>query len=90
MCRAISTSCASFELQVFVTPLEGNFEGISVINIARPQAKNALSKQLVSELRHVLDTIRQEKTTRCVIVESKVPGVFSAGADLKVRFYIVL
>jgi methylglutaconyl-CoA hydratase len=40
--------------------------------------------QFLRELRECLQTVGQERTTRCVVVRSTVPGVFCAGADLKV------
>lgn len=41
--------------------------------------------QFLRELRECLHTVAQERTTRCVVVRSTVPGVFCAGADLKVN-----
>lgn len=64
--------------------LEGDLEGVSVLKLRRPEARNALGRQLLSELHQALDTIRQERTTRMLVVKSDVVGVFSAGADLKV------
>jgi methylglutaconyl-CoA hydratase len=72
-------------LQVLVTPLDGDLEGVSALTLRRPRARNALGRRLVRELASALDTLRQEPTTRCVVVRSSVPGVFCAGADLKER-----
>jgi len=82
---AFSSSTASGGLQVLVTPLDGDLEGVSALTLRRPQARNALGKQMVRELSEALDTLRQEPTTRCVVVRSSVVGVFSSGADLKER-----
>jgi len=68
-----------------VEPLGGPHEGVSLLSLSRPDARNALGRQLVRELAEALDTLRQERTTRCVLVRSAVPGCFSAGADLKER-----
>ncbi|KAG2428602.1 hypothetical protein HYH02_014304 [Chlamydomonas schloesseri] len=72
-------------LHVSVEPLSGAHEGVSVISLSRPGARNAIGRQLLRELAEALDTVRQERTTRCVLVRSVVPGVFCAGADLKER-----
>ncbi|KAG2435095.1 hypothetical protein HXX76_007182 [Chlamydomonas incerta] len=72
-------------LHVSVEPLSGAHEGVSVISLSRPAARNAIGRQLLRELAEALDTVRQERTTRCVLVRSVVPGVFCAGADLKER-----
>lgn len=50
----------------------------------RAEAKNALGRQLLRELQECINTLRQERTTRCVIIRSLVPGTFCVGADLKV------
>jgi methylglutaconyl-CoA hydratase len=71
--------------QVTVEPLGGTHEGISLLTLDRPDARNALGRRLVRELLEALDTLRQERTTRCVLLRSRVPGCFSAGADLKER-----
>ncbi|GLC34564.1 hypothetical protein PLESTF_000021400 [Pleodorina starrii] len=73
------------QLHVTVEPLSGAHEGVSVISLSRPAARNAIGRQLLRELAEALDTVRQERTTRCVLVRSVVPGVFCAGADLKER-----
>jgi enoyl-CoA hydratase/carnithine racemase len=69
---------------VLVEPLSAPNEGISVIVLSRAAAKNAIGRQLLRELQEVIDTLRQERTTRCVLLRSTVPGSFCAGADLKV------
>jgi methylglutaconyl-CoA hydratase len=71
--------------KVTVEPLSGPHEGVSLLSLARPAARNALGRQLVRELAEAVDTLRQERTTRCVVLRSGVPGCFSAGADLKER-----
>lgn len=78
--RAYSTP-----LQVSVDVLDGDLEGVSVLQLQRPDARNALGRQLITELIQCLDTIRQEKSTRVLLIKSSVVGVFSAGADLKER-----
>jgi enoyl-CoA hydratase/carnithine racemase len=72
-------------MQVQVEPLSSPNEGISVISLSRSNAKNAIGRQLLRELQEAINTLRQERTTRCVLVRSTCPGTFCAGADLKVR-----
>lgn len=50
----------------------------------RPEAKNALGRQLLRELREAVNNMRREHSTRCLVLKSAVPGTFCAGADLKV------
>lgn len=82
---ANTNDAADGGLQVLVTPLDGDLEGVSALTLCRPAARNALGRRLVRELAQALDTLRQEPTTRCVVVRSSVPGVFCSGADLKER-----
>ncbi|BGP22395.1 methylglutaconyl-CoA hydratase [Rhodotorula toruloides] len=60
-------------------------EGLSFIQLDRAKAKNALSVQLVRELRELVEEVRFDGWTRAVILRSAVPGSFCAGADLKER-----
>ncbi|GBF92605.1 hypothetical protein Rsub_05219 [Raphidocelis subcapitata] len=86
--RALSAGTAhpsAAQLQASVEPLGGRHEGVSVLSLNRPEARNALGRQMVRELLEALETLRQERSTRCVIVRSAAPGVFCAGADLKER-----
>jgi len=72
-------------LHVQLEPLDSPNEGIFFLSLTRPEAKNAIGKQLLREMGEAIRNLTQERTTRCVIVRSTVPGVFSAGADLKER-----
>ncbi|GAA5924003.1 uncharacterized protein JCM15063_005522 [Sporobolomyces koalae] len=60
-------------------------EGLTYLELDRASAKNALSVQVVSELRHLIEEIRFDGVTRAVILRSAVAGSFCAGADLKER-----
>lgn len=85
-CPVVCAACAppGVRLQVQVEPLSSPNEGISVISLSRSNAKNAIGRQLLRELQEAINTLRQERTTRCVLVRSTCPGTFCAGADLKV------
>jgi methylglutaconyl-CoA hydratase len=61
---------------------------IAIISLNRGRYKNALGRQLLSELKQSLHNVRfseQGKDVRCVILRSQVEGIFCAGADLKER-----
>jgi len=48
----------------------------------RPEAKNALSAEMVDELHAVLDAAKEDKTLRTLIIRGK-DGFFCAGGDIK-------
>lgn len=47
-------------------------------------AKNAINKEMLKSLQKIFETIHQDSSARVVMIRSLVPGVFCAGADLKV------
>ncbi|GAA5873417.1 hypothetical protein JCM16303_001118 [Sporobolomyces ruberrimus] len=59
--------------------------GLTYLQIDRAKAKNALSVQMVTELRQLIEEIRFDGVTRAVVLRSAVAGSFCAGADLKER-----
>ncbi len=50
---------AAVDPQVWVEPLSGENEGISVLSLNRPEARNALGRQLMRELGECVNTLRQ-------------------------------
>ncbi|KAI9822371.1 MAG: hypothetical protein M1827_000090 [Pycnora praestabilis] len=61
---------------------------IRILSLDRPKARNAISRQLLSELTHQIRQIQDEGTvgpTRVLILASEVDSCFCAGADLKER-----
>lgn len=48
----------------------------------RPESRNALSEELVNELREVLETVREDRSIRGITLRGN-GGVFCAGGDLK-------
>lgn len=50
----------------------------------RPEAKNAIGKEMLHGLRNVLELINQNSDANVAMIRSSVAGVFCAGADLKV------
>ena len=67
-------SAAGGELHVSVEPQGEQYEGVSVISLNRPDARNAIGRQLLRELAEAINNLRQERTTRCVVIRSTVPG----------------
>jgi enoyl-CoA hydratase len=62
--------------------LEQSTDGlISRILIERPAKKNALSPAMLERLIEYVDTAAGD-TSRIIVIQSPVPGVFSAGADI--------
>lgn len=56
-----------------------------MLGLERPDAKNALGRQLLQEVEEALAAVAADLTLRVVVLHSLVPGVFCAGADLKER-----
>ncbi|MDE2014314.1 MAG: enoyl-CoA hydratase/isomerase family protein [Alphaproteobacteria bacterium] len=57
---------------------------VSVLRVwfNRPEARNALSAEIVTELHAVLDAVREDRTIRTLVLRGK-GGVFCAGGDIK-------
>jgi enoyl-CoA hydratase/carnithine racemase len=65
--------------------IERSADGIVTLTLNRPEAANALSRALLTELLATLDDLRYDTTARCVILTGSGGKVFCAGADLKER-----
>merc|ERR1719461_103031 len=74
-----------FYSEVSLERLSGADAGIVIVSLNRPKAKNALGRNLLNELGEVISELRFDKSARVVILQSLVPRVFCAGADLKER-----
>ena len=57
-------------------------DGVKTLTLNRPEAFNALSEELLAELKKALDTTASEKAVRVVILEARGKA-FCAGHDLK-------
>ncbi|MEP5566259.1 MAG: enoyl-CoA hydratase/isomerase family protein, partial [Halioglobus sp.] len=55
---------------------------VLTIWLNRPEAKNALSAEMVEELEAVLDAVRNDRSLRTIILRGK-GGFFCAGGDIK-------
>ncbi|XP_063991304.1 methylglutaconyl-CoA hydratase, mitochondrial [Diachasmimorpha longicaudata] len=71
--------------EVMINYLDGKDNGIAVLGLNRPSAKNAFGRNLVTLLSDSLHKIRNDEKVRVLILRSLVPKVFCAGADLKER-----
>ncbi len=60
-------------------------EGTGVLTLDRPEAANALSRQLVEEAAEILNEWKKNPEIRSVILTASGEKVFCAGADLKER-----
>lgn len=58
---------------------------ISLLTLNRPQAANAMSRLFMQQLSDALTQLEADQETRCLVITSASPKVFSAGADLKER-----
>jgi enoyl-CoA hydratase len=56
---------------------------IGLIKIARPEAMNALNKQVLSDLKVLLNDLSSKRDIRCAIVTGEGEKAFVAGADIK-------
>ncbi|KAI9688912.1 MAG: hypothetical protein M1822_001269 [Bathelium mastoideum] len=92
-CHAItySTAAPTSSPTINVTTLPAPHCGhIRILSLNRPQARNAISRQLLAELRREVDGVyadaeRGAEGTRALILASEVDVSFCAGADLKER-----
>jgi enoyl-CoA hydratase/carnithine racemase len=57
-------------------------DGITILTLDRPQARNALSEELIVALTAKFDAIAEDRSVKAVILAANGP-VFSAGHDLK-------
>ncbi|WP_075981234.1 enoyl-CoA hydratase [Bacillus massilinigeriensis] len=63
---------------------KGN-DGIAIITLNRPEAANAFSRQMLTDLNDCFNTIKNDSTVRVVILTGSGDKAFCAGADLKER-----
>lgn len=59
--------------------------GIATVALNRPSARNALSRELVAELRSIVDDLNVDEGLRAVILTGVGEHAFCAGADLVER-----
>ncbi|MBA2870476.1 enoyl-CoA hydratase/carnithine racemase [Anoxybacillus calidus] len=59
--------------------------GVAILTLNRPEAANALSLNMLNELREIQQELKFNRNVRCVIVTGAGEKAFCAGADLKER-----
>ncbi|HEY1523344.1 MAG TPA: enoyl-CoA hydratase/isomerase family protein [Solirubrobacteraceae bacterium] len=57
-------------------------DGVATISLNRPETRNALSDELLSELTAAFEQARDDAAVRCVVLTSTHDRIFSAGANL--------
>ena len=72
---------ASGHLHVTVEPQSGPLEGVSVLTLCRPEARNAIGRQMLRELEEAIGMLRGERSTKCVVLRSSVPGEWGRGGS---------
>ncbi|KAI5212838.1 ClpP/crotonase [Aureobasidium subglaciale] len=83
--RHYSTPHSTLKISQVPAPHAGS---IRIISLNRPSARNAISTQLLAELRQQIQEISAEAEdgpTRALILSSESDAAFCAGADLKER-----
>ena len=80
-----SSSTASSPQYLHLNYLKERDKGIVVLELNRPESKNALNRTLAANFFQLIDAIKYDTNVRVLIVRSMVPGIFCAGADLKER-----
>ncbi|XP_006647620.1 probable enoyl-CoA hydratase 2, mitochondrial [Oryza brachyantha] len=93
------TACASAHLALFsralqilaqpepvrLQKLSAPDSGIVEMSLKRPEARNAIGKEMLQGLRSAIEKVEADATANVVLLASSVPKVFCAGADLKER-----
>jgi methylglutaconyl-CoA hydratase len=87
--KAVRYSSGSLSSSIKISSVPAPHAGnIAVISLNRPRARNAISRQLLSELGGVVEGLHAEGgkgSTRALILASESDEAFCAGADLKER-----
>ncbi|WP_077299879.1 enoyl-CoA hydratase [Virgibacillus pantothenticus] len=60
-------------------------QSIAIVKINRPEAANALSQPLLTELQATIQTVEQDRAITCTILTGEGEKAFCSGADLKER-----
>ena len=68
---------------MYATLLYEKKETIGILTINRPKKMNALSNQMISEMKAALEKIEQDDTLRVLILTGAGGKAFVAGADIK-------
>jgi enoyl-CoA hydratase/carnithine racemase len=58
-------------------------EGIAVVTLNRPEARNAINLEVVNELHMALETLGRDGATRVLILTGAGKAAFASGADIR-------
>ncbi|KAH7514234.1 hypothetical protein FEM48_Zijuj11G0067100 [Ziziphus jujuba var. spinosa] len=75
----------TFSKLVKLHRLSDSDSGILEVSLDRPEAKNAIGKEMLRGFQHTLEAIGRDSSANVMLLRSSVPRVFCAGADLKER-----
>ena len=67
---------------VYETLITSVQDGIGVVTINRPDVRNAMNQQVLEELRHALDELRDDDSAGVVVFTGSGDKAFVAGADI--------
>jgi enoyl-CoA hydratase len=56
--------------------------GVATLSLDQPETRNALSPEVLTDLRDALSTAREDEAVRCVVLASTHEKVFSSGGNL--------
>ncbi|CAN4078045.1 unnamed protein product [Withania somnifera] len=65
--------------------LSDSDSGILEVKLDRPEARNAIGKDMLRGLQQTFEAVSNERSANVLMICSEVPNVFCAGADLKER-----
>jgi enoyl-CoA hydratase/carnithine racemase len=60
-------------------------DGIAVLSLDRPEARNAMNTQMLEEMLDHLSAVASDEGARALVLTSSDPTAFSAGADVRER-----
>lgn len=59
-----------------------NENGIARVILNRPEAQNALNRDVLEQLSSILDSVKNDYSVRAVIITGAGEKAFSSGADI--------
>lgn len=85
--RVFSTSKSSVFEEI---RLDSISDTITKLTLNRPHRANAIGRQMLDELQQAVSILSSSSSSnvRCVILTSSLEKVFSAGADLKGKYFV--
>jgi enoyl-CoA hydratase/carnithine racemase len=78
----MSRRANSPDVDLTATVLREDRDGVTIVTLNRPSARNALSDEMLASLESLIDSIRDDRSVRTVVLASNGPH-FCAGHDLK-------